>query len=61
MQFDVTMKSTGMSKKAGKTRRPEYIITVQAGDKEEAGRIARTMAEADGFTGYAITRISEVR
>jgi len=61
MKFDVTLKSTGMSKKAGKARRPEYLITVTAGDKEEAGRIARTMAEAEGFTGYAITRIMEVR
>ena len=60
-QWDVTMKSTGMSKKNGKARRPEYLITVQAGDKEEAARAARTMAEAEGFTGYAITRIAEVR
>jgi hypothetical protein len=55
------MKSTGMSRKNGKARRPEYIVTVTAGDKEEAARVARTMAESEGFTGYAITRIMEVR
>jgi len=59
--WDVTMKSTGMSRKNGKARRPEYIVTVTAGDKEEAARVARTMAESEGFTGYAITRIMEVR
>lgn len=50
-KFDVTMKLS---------RRPQYVVTVTAESKENAVRIAREMANAEGFFGYAITRIVEL-
>lgn len=59
--YEVTMKPTGMSKKAGKTRRPEYVCKVIADDKNHAARIAREHAAIEGFNGYAITKIKEIQ
>jgi len=61
MSFEIHMKPTGMSKfKNGVRRVAEYVVTVTTDDKNEAAAIARSQAEAEGFGGYAITKIKEV-
>lgn len=55
----ITMKPTGHCRGA-KKKQPE--LTVEAlGTKEEAVSQARETAAASGFSGYAITKIIEVR
>lgn len=59
--FDVTLKPTSMSRtKNGIRRRVEYVVTVSASDSNEAARIARKQADAEGFAGHAITKIKEI-
>lgn len=59
--FDVTLKTTGMSRFKNGARRPsECVYRVDAPGPNEAARIAREHAQAEGFSGYAITKIKEV-
>lgn len=60
MKYEVIMKPISMSKKAGKTRRPEYRVSVEASGSNEAALVARRTAESEGFAGYAITKIKEI-
>jgi hypothetical protein len=46
--------------KSGKIRIAEYEINVFADSKQEAAIAAREAAAAEGFNGYAITRLIEV-
>lgn len=55
----VTMKPSGHSKKA-QERGPE-VFTVSAHTKSEAIQAARNKALLNGFSGYAITDIKEVK
>jgi len=56
-KFEIQMKPTGMSKSRS---RPEYMITIEADDKELAVSEARRIAAIEGFNGYAITKIKEI-
>jgi len=56
-RFDILMKPTAMSKARF---RPEYEISLDAEDKNAAAMAARKTAEAEGFKGYAITKIKEI-
>lgn len=60
IRFEVTMKPTGMSRKAMRMR-PEYVTTISASDRQEATDSARKQAAAEGFAGYAITKIKEIK
>ena len=60
MTFVVTMKPSGMSRKNGKSRIAECEYVIDAGSKEEAITEARKAAQAEGFNGYAITKIKEI-
>lgn len=60
--FDVTLKPTGMSRYKNGVRRPsECVYRIDAEDTTEAARVAREQAQAEGFSGYAITKIKEVQ
>lgn len=59
MRFKVTLKPTGMAKKLGRIR-PEFLLDCEASNKEEAVRVARIEAEANGFRGYAVTDVKQV-
>jgi len=60
MKFDVLLKPTGLAKR---TRRlcPEYLISVEADDKNAAAMMARNSAAIEGFKNYAVTKIKELR
>lgn len=59
--FDVTLKPTGMSRFKNGVRRPaECVYRIDVEDTNEAARIAREHAQAEGFSGYAITKIKEI-
>lgn len=58
--FEVSMKPTGMSRTKNGRRRPEFSVVVEATDSSAAVFAARDIAEAEGFNGYAITKIKEV-
>lgn len=61
-RFDILLKPTGMSRrKNGAPRAAEIILSVAADDANHAARQARAQADAEGFTGYAITKIKEVK
>lgn len=59
-KFEVSMKPTGMSRTKNGRRRPEFTVVVEAKDSGAAVTVARDIAEAEGFNGYAITKIKEV-
>jgi len=59
MKFAVLMKPTGLAKKAHRIC-PEYRVEVEASDKDEAITEARKTADAEGFRGYAITKVKEM-
>ena len=60
-QWKAVLKPSGMSRvKSGKIRIAEYEINVFADSKQEAAIAAREAAPAEGFNGYAITRLIEV-
>ena len=62
MKFEILMKPTAMSRnKAGKARLPEYTTIIDASDKNAAVMFARNAAAIEGFAGYAITKIKELR
>jgi hypothetical protein len=60
MNFVITMKPSGMSRKSGKSRIAECEYVIDANSKEEAVSEARKSAAAEGFNGYAITKIKEI-
>lgn len=59
--FEVSMKPTGMSRTKNGRRRPEFSVVVKANDSNAAVSVARNIAEAEGFNGYAITKIKEIK
>lgn len=61
-RFEVVMKPTGMSKrKKGVTRTAEVLYELTAENKEQAAAEARKAASIEGFNGYAVTKIKEIR
>ena len=60
IRFEVTMKPTGLAKKRARIC-PEYVTTISASDRHEATDSARKQAAAEGFAGYAITKIKEIK
>lgn len=59
MKFDVLMKPTGLCKRT-KARCPEYLVSVEADDKNAAALLACNSAAAEGFKNYAVTKIKQV-
>lgn len=60
-RFEITMKPTGMSRAKHGVTRPEFSLATDADDKNHAARIAREHAATEGFNGYAITKIKEIK
>jgi hypothetical protein len=60
MKFEITMRPTGMSRTKRGMPRPELAMIFTADDTADAVRQAREQAAAEGFNGYAITKIKEI-
>ena len=56
-RYDITMKPTAMSKAKF---RPEYSVLLEAKDMDSAVIAASASADAEGFRGYAVTKIKEI-
>lgn len=61
MKYAITMKPTALAKNYGKARGAEYLLDLEADDRNAAAAEARKTADAEGFRGYAITQIKELR
>lgn len=61
MKFLITMKPTALPKQYGRSRGAEYQMEVDASDKNAAALVARNAASAEGFLGYAITDVKEMK
>lgn len=61
MKYEIIMKPSGMSRTKRGMPRPELALFITAGDQTEAVRLAREQASAEGFNGYAITKIKEYK
>ena len=60
IRFEITMKPTGMSRKAMRMC-PEFVIELTATSREQATHQARRDAEVSGFKNYAITKVREIK
>lgn len=60
-RFQILMKPTALAKNYGKARGAEYLLDLEADDRDQAVIEARKTADAEGFRGYAITKIKELR
>ena len=60
MKYAITMKPTALAKNYGKARGMEYLLDLEADDRDQAVIEARKTADAEGFRGYAITKIKEM-
>ena len=61
VKFLVTMKPTALAKNYSKSRGMEHKIELVAFDRDQAVAEARKTADAEGYRGYAITKITEVK
>lgn len=59
-RFQILMKPTALAKNYGKARGMEYLLDLEADDRNHAAAEARKTADAEGFRGYAITQIKEM-
>lgn len=60
MKFAVLMKPINLPKRA-KRICAEYVIDVEAANKDLAAIEARKCADLEGFRGYAVSTIKELR
>lgn len=60
MKYAITMKPTALAKNYGKARGAEYLLDLEADDRNHAAAEARKTADLEGYRGYAITKITAV-
>lgn len=59
-RYQILMKPIALCKGYGRSRGAEYLLELDAADRDQAVTEARKTADAEGFRGYAITKVKEM-